>query len=70
MDAPPKLVDRVVFVETDFGMALVEVGVGEVEDEGGGREGIILRGVGGSDVGFEGEQILVFDGRHCDFTVR
>jgi len=45
-------------------MALGEVGVGEVEDEGGGCEGVVLGGVSGGDVGFEGEQVFVLDGCH------
>jgi len=62
VDDAPQFVDCVPFVEADFGMALGEVGVGEVEDEGGGCEGAVLGGVGGGDVGFEGEEILVLDG--------
>ena len=42
MNATPEFIDRVVFVQMDFGVALVEVGVGEVEDHGDGREGIVL----------------------------
>lgn len=69
MDAPSEFIDRVAFVEADFGMALGEVGVGEVEDEGGGCEGVVLGGVGGGDVGFEGEEVCVLDGCH-DRSIR
>lgn len=52
MNAPTQFVDGVVFVEADFGVALSEVGMGEIEDEGGGGDGGVLGRVGGGDVGF------------------
>ncbi len=52
MNASTQFVDGVVFVEADFGVALSEVGMGYVEDEGGGGEGGVLGGVGGGNVGF------------------
>lgn len=39
------------FVESDFGVALMEVGMGEVEDNCGGGDGGVLGCVGRCDVG-------------------
>ena len=64
MDTPTELVNCVVFIETNLGMALEEVRVSEIEDECGGSNVIVLRGVGGGDVRFEGEEIFIFDGCH------
>ena len=50
MDAPTQLVDRVMLVKTDLGMALVEVRVSEIENESRGGEGAILCGVSAHDV--------------------
>ncbi len=64
VNASAQLVDRVVLVESDLGVALVEVRVGQIEDEGGRGEGVVLRRVGGHDVGFECEEVLIFYGCH------
>ena len=49
-------------------MALMEVGVGEVENEGGGGKGGVLSGVGSGDVGLQGEEVFIFYcGCHLSF---
>jgi hypothetical protein len=50
VDAPTQLVDRVMLIETDLGMALVKVRVSEIENESGGGEGAVLCGVSAHDV--------------------
>jgi len=60
--ASAQLVDRVVLVESDLCVALVEVRVGQIEDESGSGEGVVLRRVGGHDVRFERKEVLIFYG--------
>jgi hypothetical protein len=69
MYTPTELIDCVMRIETNLGVALEQVRVGEIEDECGGSYGTVLRGVGGGDVGLEGQEIFILDsggGCHTD----
>ena len=64
VDALPEIADGVVEVESDLGMALLEVGMGQVEEDGVRGQPVVLGGIAGRHVGLEGLEVLVGDA-HC-----
>mmetsp|Transcript_28075 Transcript_28075/g.81163 ORF Transcript_28075/g.81163 Transcript_28075/m.81163 type:complete len:291 (+) Transcript_28075:325-1197(+) len=64
VDALPEGAEGVVQIEADLGVALPQVGMGQVEEDGVGGQAVVLGGVGGLDVRLQGAEVFVGDA-HC-----